>query len=91
MQAYVQKTGLKYYNLIEKENEIGIDWNVDTYDEGFHLNVYGAEKTTDYFGKILAEQHKMSNRKSESELSEKWNQRLENYKDRKEKMEAEEK
>ena len=91
MQAYVQKTGLKYYNLIEKENEIGIDWNVDTYDEGFHLNVYGAEKTTDYFGKILAEQHKIPNRKSESELSEKWNQRLENYKDRKEKMEAEEK
>ena len=91
MQAYVQKTGLKYYNLIEKEAEIGIDWSVDTYDEGFHLNVYGAEKTTDYFGKILAEQHKIPNRKGESELSEKWNQRLENYKDRKEKMEAEEK
>ena len=91
VQAYVQKTGLKYYNLIEKENEIGIDWNVDTYDNGFHLNVYGAEKTTDYFGKILVEQHKIPDRKSDTELAEKWNERVRIYKERKEMMEAEEK
>lgn len=92
VQAYVQKTGLKYYNLIEKEDEIGIDWNVDTYDEGFHLNVYGAEKTTDYFGKILAEQHQIADRRNDdSELASKWSERVKIYYDRKEKMEAEQK
>ena len=91
VQDYVQKTGLKYYNLIEKESEIGIDWNVDTYDEGFHLNVYGAEKTTDYFGKILAEQHSIPNRKDDEALADKWNERVKIYNERKEKMEVEEK
>ena len=91
VQAYVQKTGLKYYNLIEKEDEIGIDWNVDTYDEGFHLNVYGAEKTTDYFGKILVEQHQIADRRNDSELASKWSERVKTYYDRKEKMEAEQK
>ena len=91
VQDYVEKSGLKYYNLIEKENEIGIDWSVDTYDEGFHLNVYGAEKTTEYFGKILVDNHQIENRKENSELAEKWNERLKIYNDRKEKMESEEK
>lgn len=91
IQAYVQKTGLKYYNLIEKEKEIGIDWNVDTYDKGFHLNVYGAEKTTEYFGKILIEQHQIENKKEDVELAKEWTERMKIYKDRKEKMEAEEK
>lgn len=90
VQEYVQETGLKYYNLIEKENEIGIDWTIDTYDKGFHLNVYGAEKTTEYFGKILADEHKIEDRRADSELSEKWNDRVTIYKDRKAKMEAEE-
>jgi hypothetical protein len=89
IEEYVQKAGLKYYNLIESEAEIGIDWNVDTYDEGFHLNVYGAEKTTEYFGKILADECKIPNRKDNEVLTKQWDERLENYNERKEKMEAE--
>ena len=91
VQEYVQKTGLKYYNLIEKEAEIGIDWSVDTYDKGFHLNVYGAEKTSDYFGKMLADNHQIPNRKNDAELAEKWNERVRIYKERKEMLEEEEK
>lgn len=88
---YLEGKDIKYYNLIEKEDEIGLDWNLDTYDYGFHLNVYGAEKTTEYFGKILSEEHQIPNRKNEEALSSKWNERVQEYKDRKEKMEAEEK
>ena len=91
VEEYAQKNELKYYNLIESETDIGIDWSVDTYDEGFHLNVYGAEKTTEYFGKILSEECQIPNRKSDAELSEKWDERLRNYKERKEGMEADEK
>ena len=91
VQEYVEKTGLKYYNLIEKESEIGIDWSLDTYDYGFHLNVYGAEKTTDYFGRILVESHQIPDRKNDAALSEKWNERVRAYKERKEILEEKEK
>ena len=94
VQDYVKKNNLKYYNLIECENDIGIDWSIDTYDAGFHLNVYGAEKTTDYFGKILSEECQIPNRKGEESLSKEWDVRVQEYKERKafkEKMEAEKK
>ena len=52
---YAQKNGLRYYNFLEVSDEIGIDMQTDTYDMGMHLNVYGAEKYTDYLGGILQE------------------------------------
>lgn len=87
IESYAKSRGLKYYNLIESENEIGIDWSVDTYDEGFHLNVYGAEKTTRYFGKILADECSITSRKDDAELSSAWKTRVEAYYNRKEIME----
>ena len=87
IESYAKSRGLKYYNLIESENEIGIDWSVDTYDEGFHLNVYGAEKTTRYFGKILADECSITRRKDDAELSSAWKTRVEAYYNRKEIME----
>ena len=53
---YAKKLGVTYYNFIGNE-EIGLDWACDTYDAGLHLNVYGAEKMTAYFGKLLIEKH----------------------------------
>ena len=87
IESYAKSRGLKYYNLIESENEIGIDWSVDTYDEGFHLNVYGAEKATRYFGKILADECSITSRKDDAELSSAWKTRVEAYYNRKEIME----
>lgn len=69
---YAQKSGVDYYNLIPKDKEIGIDWQTDTYDGGIHLNVYGAEKLTSYFGKLLSEQYGVPDRRQETELSERW-------------------
>ena len=53
---YAQKNGLRYYNFLEASDEIGIDMQTDTYDMGMHLNVFGAEKYTDYLGGILQEE-----------------------------------
>jgi hypothetical protein len=53
IRAYAEKYGLRYFNFLEKADEIGIDWAADTYDAGLHLNVYGAEKLTRYFGGLL--------------------------------------
>ncbi|MBE6530645.1 MAG: SGNH/GDSL hydrolase family protein [Ruminococcaceae bacterium] len=76
---YADKYDLKYYNFIPLEKEIGIDWNTDTYDKGAHLNVYGAEKFTEYFGAILADEFSLPDRRADTALSEAWDVRLEKY------------
>ncbi|MCI8837996.1 MAG: SGNH/GDSL hydrolase family protein [Hungatella sp.] len=52
---YAKEHQLLYVNCIDRSEDIGIDFTVDTYDGGLHMNVYGAEKTARYLGKILAE------------------------------------
>ena len=53
LERYAARESIKYYDLLESADEIGIDLSTDTYDGGLHLNVWGAEKTTTYFGAIL--------------------------------------
>ena len=76
---YAERHGLTYYNFIPLADEMGIDWSTDTYDAGAHLNVYGAEKLTEYFGQILSEKHGLADRRNETELAEAWDARLEKY------------
>lgn len=76
---YAEKNSLAYYSMIGKDEEIGLDWSKDTYDAGLHLNVYGAEKVTSYFGKILAENHGLTDHRSDSELSALWQERIDAY------------
>ena len=91
IEDYASKNGLKYYNLIEHEEEIGLDWNLHTSDEGLHLNVYGAEMTTSYFGRFLAEDCNIPNRKPDADLNKKWTDNLSAYKERKLKLEENQK
>ena len=76
---YAQKKGVTYYNFIPLAGEMGIDWSRDTYDAGAHLNVYGAEKLTSYFGKLLAEQHGLEDHRTDAELSLIWSEKLTQY------------
>ena len=87
IEDYANENGLKYYNLIEHEEEIGLDWNIHTYDEGLHLNVYGAEMTTEYFGGFLAEECNVPDRRSDESMAKKWADNLSIYKQRKIKLE----
>ena len=50
---YAKEHQLEYINCIERSDEIGIDFSKDTYDGGLHMNVYGAEKMSRYFGEFL--------------------------------------
>lgn len=77
--AYAEKHQLSYYNFIPLADEIGIDMTTDTYDAGVHLNVYGAEKMTRYFGKILTENHGAPDRRNDTALSAVWNARVAAY------------
>ncbi len=79
IEEYAAKNGLSYYNFIPEAEEIGIDWSTDTYDAGAHLNVYGAEKLTSYFGAILQAEHGLSNHRADGELSAVWTEKVKLY------------
>jgi len=87
--SYAEKNQLAYYNFIPLCDEIGIDWSVDTYDEGVHLNVYGAEKLTRYFGRILSESHGLEDTRGDAERAKSWGESVDAYKKMKEISEKE--
>ena len=72
VKAYAEKHGLRYYNFLEVTDEIGLDYNTDTYDQGFHLNLSGAEKMARYFGKILVDELDLQTHHGEAEYEEIW-------------------
>ncbi|MBE6590017.1 MAG: SGNH/GDSL hydrolase family protein [Ruminococcaceae bacterium] len=76
---YAEENGLDYYNFIPLCEEIGIDWNTDTYDRGYHLNVYGAEKLTSYFGKLLSEAYGVPDRRGEADTARLWDEKVTAY------------
>lgn len=86
--AYAEENDLLYINMLEHQEEMGIDWSTDTYDAGLHLNVYGAEKAARWFGKVLQEQCGVSDRRDDSELSALWATKVQTYRDRKAALEA---
>ena len=79
--SYAEEKGVDYYNFIPLCEEIGIDWSTDTYDGGAHLNVYGAEKMTAYFGKMLAERYQIPDNRENSELKAIWERKVALYYD----------
>ena len=91
MEAYAAEHDLLYINFLDHQEEIGIDWNTDTYDTGLHLNVYGAEKLSRYFGQILAEECGLEDRRGDAELSAVWAEKCQTYYERKARLEAESK
>ena len=88
VEAYAAAHGLAYYNLIDVSDEIGLDMSVDTYDAGAHLNVYGAEKLTRYFGAILRDTHNLPDQRVNSHACVVWQTRVDAYYARKAAMEA---
>lgn len=77
--TWADEKDVPYYNFIPLEEEIGLDWSTDTYDGGVHLNVYGAEKLTSYFGGILVKEYGLTDRRTEGELAAVWAEKLAIY------------
>ena len=77
--SYAEDKGLDYYNFIPLYEQIGIDWSQDTYDGGAHLNVWGAEKMTAYFGRILTEKYGLQDRRDDAALSLVWDEKVALY------------
>ncbi len=89
IEAYATEHNLLYINMLDYQEEIGIDWQTDTYDTGLHLNVYGAEKAANWFGKVLQEQCGVPDRRDDATISALWAEKAETYYARKKALEAE--
>ena len=92
---YAEKHDLVYWNFLEHQDQIGIDWNTDTYDTGLHLNVYGAEKMSRYFGQLLIDEfggpqdeNGLGKGQFTGHLTALWAEKVETYNERKATLEA---
>ncbi len=88
IEDYAAEKGLLYINMLEHQQEIGIDWSKDTYDTGLHLNVYGAEKAAKWFGNVLSTQCGVPDRREDAAVSALWAEKTRIYHERKAAMEA---
>lgn len=79
MEQYAEKHNLKYLNFLELTDEMGIDFEKDTYDAGLHLNVFGAEKLADYFGNFLSETYNLKDHRNDEKLNKKWQTKVDFY------------
>ena len=81
IQNYAKEKGLKYvdFNL---EVEEPINWETDTQDKGYHLNIKGAEKVGRYISKYLKDNFDIEDKKNKEDYK-KWNEVLEAYNERK--------
>lgn len=59
MTKYAQENGCYYLDFFELYDEVGFDGKKDFSDPG-HLNVYGAEKVSDYLGAYLKENFELT-------------------------------
>ena len=77
--AYAQEHDLPYLNFLDEVTEIGLDFATDTYDQGLHLNLSGAEKLSRYFGAWLSEHYDFPDHSQDEELQAIWQQKSEAY------------
>lgn len=87
IESYAAEHDLLYINMLDYVEEMGIDWQTDTYDTGLHLNVYGAEKAAKWFGQVLREQCGLQDRRDDPTLAKDWAEKCETYHARKQALE----
>ena len=83
IEEFADENGLLYINMLEYQEEIGIDWNTDTYDAGLHLNAHGAEKAALWLGGILAKECGVPDRRGEEAICAIWAEKVNVYNERK--------
>lgn len=74
--AFAKEKKLTYLDL--NLEELGINWETDTADEGDHLNLSGAERVTRHLGKFLAESRDLPDRRG-MEGFEEWDENAEKF------------
>lgn len=78
MEAAAQELGLEYLDMNLMTEEIPIDWNTDTLDEGDHLNYFGAVKVSDYMTGYLIKTGLFEDKRQDEQYS-RWNKNVRSF------------
>lgn len=78
MQKFANEHNLKFLDM-NVENTVDINWKNDSEDGGNHLNIYGAEKVSEYLNNYLKSNFNLTDYRNDSNY-ESWNDNLEKYK-----------
>lgn len=76
---YANKNDLLYINTLNNLDDIGLDFNTDTYDAGLHLNLSGAEKASVFLGNILKTEFNLADRRQDENLKALWKEKADAY------------
>ena len=79
IEKYASEHGLKYINFNKYADEMGLDLTHDTYDEGIHLNIYGAEKLSVFFGRYLKENYDLTDYRTVPAVAKEYEKDIEFY------------
>ena len=79
IEEYADRHGLKFYNFLDHVEEIGLDYQLDTYDGGLHLNLTGATKLSAWFARILQERHDIPDRRNDPAIGQIYEEKLRLY------------
>ncbi len=77
MEEIAQEYGIPFLNANRHYGEIGLDFSRDFYDEN-HVNLYGAEKYTDFLAAYIREHYEIPSQK-EAAVRERWDGIYEQY------------
>ena len=69
---FADQNDLIFINFLEYTDIIGLDFSLHTFNAGLHLNVFGAEKLTRFFGSIIQEEFQLADRRGEAETAYRW-------------------
>ena len=76
---YAAEHDLLYINYLDLVQELGIDYETDTYDGGLHMNLYGAEKLSAHLGNILQQTYRLADHRKEETLATVWEEKEQFY------------
>lgn len=79
VEDYAKEHDLQYINFLELQEETGIDYSMDTYDAGLHMNLSGAEKLSRYLGPILKEQPGVEDKRNDPQWVSIWEEKIAFY------------
>ncbi len=80
---YAAEKNLPYINYLKLVDEIPIDFSKDTYDEGLHMNLSGAEKLSKHLGGVLQKDYQLADHRGEKKLDKVWTKKVNFYNDMK--------
>ena len=79
IEEYAAQHGLTYINFCNYADEMGLDMTHDTYDKGLHLNIYGAEKLSVFFGRYLKENYDLTDYRTVPAVAKEYEKDIEFY------------